>query len=112
MFSNQALNVDATETDKAGPSPADHLADPVGFLVRSDDDLADDASSADADPSDADVGSDQVRNVETAESEQAGPTPADHLADPVGFLVGSDDALADGASSADSDPADADVGSD
>uniref|UniRef100_A0AAV1URC8 Uncharacterized protein n=1 Tax=Peronospora matthiolae TaxID=2874970 RepID=A0AAV1URC8_9STRA len=39
----------------------------------------------------------------------AEPAPADHLADSVGFSVGSDDAPADDASSADSDPTDADL---
>uniref|UniRef100_A0AAV1UCV2 Uncharacterized protein n=1 Tax=Peronospora matthiolae TaxID=2874970 RepID=A0AAV1UCV2_9STRA len=101
------LELDATEPDQATPAPATHLADPVGFSVGSDDAPADDASSADADPADADVCSDQVRNVDTAKPDQAVPDPADHLADPVGFSVGSNDAPADDASSADSD-----VGSD
>uniref|UniRef100_A0AAV1VMA9 Uncharacterized protein n=1 Tax=Peronospora matthiolae TaxID=2874970 RepID=A0AAV1VMA9_9STRA len=97
------LEPDATEPDQAGPAPADHLADPVGFSVGYDEAPADDASSADADPADAEVESDPVRNLDTAEPDQASPAPADHLADPVRFLVGSDDAPADDASSADSD---------
>uniref|UniRef100_A0AAV1TNR7 Uncharacterized protein n=1 Tax=Peronospora matthiolae TaxID=2874970 RepID=A0AAV1TNR7_9STRA len=109
--SDQVRNVDTADSDQAGPAPADHLADSVGLSVGSDDAHADDASSADADPADADVGSDHVRNVDTAESDQAGPALAGHLADPVGFSVGSDDAPADNASSANADPADSDVGS-
>uniref|UniRef100_A0AAV1VG40 Uncharacterized protein n=1 Tax=Peronospora matthiolae TaxID=2874970 RepID=A0AAV1VG40_9STRA len=104
-------NLDTAESYQAGPAPADHLADPVGFSVGSDDAPADDASSADADPADADVNNNQVRNLDTGEPDQASPAPAEHLADPVDFSVGSDDAPADDASSADADPADADVNS-
>uniref|UniRef100_A0AAV1UBE3 Secreted protein n=1 Tax=Peronospora matthiolae TaxID=2874970 RepID=A0AAV1UBE3_9STRA len=90
-------------------APADHLADPFGFSVGSDDAPANDSSSVDADPADADVNSDPVRNLDTVENDQASPAPADHLADPVGISVGSDDAPADGASSPSANPADADV---
>uniref|UniRef100_A0AAV1TVE6 Uncharacterized protein n=1 Tax=Peronospora matthiolae TaxID=2874970 RepID=A0AAV1TVE6_9STRA len=105
------LEPDAAEPEQAVPAPADHIADPAGFSVGSNDAPADDVYSADTDPADADVGSDPVRNLDTAEPDQASSASADHIADPVGFLVGSDDAPADDASSADADPADADVGS-
>uniref|UniRef100_A0AAV1TTQ3 Uncharacterized protein n=1 Tax=Peronospora matthiolae TaxID=2874970 RepID=A0AAV1TTQ3_9STRA len=97
------LEPDATESDQAGSAPADYLTDPVNLSVGSDDAPADDASSVDADPADAEVGSDQGRNLDTADLYQASSAPADHLADPVGFSVGSDDAPADDASSANSD---------
>uniref|UniRef100_A0AAV1UQA3 Uncharacterized protein n=1 Tax=Peronospora matthiolae TaxID=2874970 RepID=A0AAV1UQA3_9STRA len=64
------LEPDATEPDHLDdPDTVDHLANQVGFSVGSDYALADDASSDDAEPTDADVSSDQVRNVDTAESD-------------------------------------------
>uniref|UniRef100_A0AAV1TTB4 Uncharacterized protein n=1 Tax=Peronospora matthiolae TaxID=2874970 RepID=A0AAV1TTB4_9STRA len=48
MNSNQALNVDVTEPDQAGPAPSGYLSDPVGFSIGPNDAPADDASSADA----------------------------------------------------------------
>uniref|UniRef100_A0AAV1UEU8 Uncharacterized protein n=1 Tax=Peronospora matthiolae TaxID=2874970 RepID=A0AAV1UEU8_9STRA len=66
-FRDQVRNVDTAESGQAGPAPADHLANPVGFSVGSDDALLDDAYSADADPADADVDSDQVHDLDTTE---------------------------------------------
>uniref|UniRef100_A0AAV1UZI2 Uncharacterized protein n=1 Tax=Peronospora matthiolae TaxID=2874970 RepID=A0AAV1UZI2_9STRA len=58
------LEPDATEPNQAGPAPADHLADPVGFSVGSVD------APADASSADADVGNDQVHDVDTTEVDQ------------------------------------------
>uniref|UniRef100_A0AAV1VD43 Uncharacterized protein n=1 Tax=Peronospora matthiolae TaxID=2874970 RepID=A0AAV1VD43_9STRA len=64
-FRDPVRNLDTAEADQASPAPADHLVDPVGFSVGSDDAPADDASSADSD-----VGSDQVHDVDTTEVDQ------------------------------------------